>query len=274
MNNLRRSSIPTHVILTLASMIAALPIVGVLFIAFDRPNAVVSGITWPTHWSFANLEQVWRLGDFSSSMLWSAVTTGATIIIATLLSVPAGFAFASIRFPGRKVMFYLFTFGLLLPYASVLIPAYYELHTVSLTGTAWAVILPNAALSVAFGVFWMRAVFMGIPRELLEAARVDGATNRVILRRVAYPLARSAVLVLVLLTFMWTWNSFLVPLVMLAGSNIQIVTMSMAAFQGGHINDIPGIAAAALFVTLPVIILYVFTQRRFVQGMTEGGLKM
>ena len=264
----------TYAFLTVAAMVAALPVVGVLFIALDRPGAIVSGLTLPTHLSLENLERVWTQGNFDTALPWSALITVVTVALATALAVPAGYAFATLRFPGRSPLFYLFVFGLILPYASVLIPAYYELRFASLAGTIWAVILPSAALSVAFGVFWMRAAFLGVPRDLVEAARVDGANSPLVLRRIALPLVRSAVFAFVLLTFMSTWNSFLVPIVMLAGSNIQVATMSLASFQGGHLNDIPGLAAAAVFVSMPVILVFLLTQRQFIRGMTEGGLKM
>lgn len=273
MHRRRHSTALTYAFLTVASMGAAAPIVGVLLIALDRPNSLVSGVSLHGL-GFANIEQAWNTGDFAAGLMWSAITSGATVIIATALAIPAGYAFATIRFPGRSSLFYVFVFGLLLPYASVLIPAYYEMRTISLAGTPLAMILLSAALSVAFGVFWMRAVFLGLPKGLVEAARVDGATSFVVLRRIALPLTRSGILVLVLLTFMWTWNSFLVPLVMFAGSNIQTATMSLYAFQGEHTVDIPGMAAGALFVTVPVMVLYVLTQRHFVRGITEGGLKM
>ena len=264
----------TYAFLTLASMIAALPIVGVLFVALDEPNAIVSGISLPKHVSFANLERVWTQGNFGSGLLWSLLISLATVALATLLSVPAGYAFATIRFPGRAALFYLLVFGLILPYASVLIPAYYELRRFQLAGTVWAVVLPTAALSVAFGTFWMRAAFLGIPKDLLEAARVDGARSVYIFAGIALPLVRSAVMALVLLTFMSSWNGFLVPIVMLAGSDIQTATMSLASFQGGHVDDITGLAASAVFVSAPVIGVFLLTQRQFIRGMTEGGLKM
>jgi raffinose/stachyose/melibiose transport system permease protein len=268
------SSAVTYAFLVLASMAAALPIVGVLFIALDKPNAIVGGVTIPHQLSFANLERVWTQGNFGTGLLWSTLITLATVAIATVLAVPAGYAFATIQFPGRSLFFYLFVFGLILPYASVLIPAYYELRRVSLAGTAWAVILPSAALSVAFGTFWMRAAFLGVPKDLLEAARVDGANSPYVFIRIALPLVRSAVLALVLLTFMSSWNAFLVPIVMLAGSDIQTATMGLASFQSGHVDDITGLAASAVFVSAPVILVFLLTQRQFIRGMTEGGLKM
>jgi raffinose/stachyose/melibiose transport system permease protein len=269
-----RSRYLTHAFLMLAAMGAAAPIAGVTFVALEPPNATVSGVSLPSHLGTTNLTEVWNQGDFGAALAWSAVISVTTCAITVLAAVPAGYAFARMRFRGRSMLFYCFVFGLLLPYSAVLIPAYYEMRFLGLGGSSWSVTLPSAALSVAFGVFWMRAVFLGIPGELFEAATVDGARNWAVLAKVALPLVRSAVGVLVLLTFLWTWNSFLVPLVMLAGSNIPFATVTMASFQGGHVNDIPGLAAAALFVSAPVVAVYVATQRHFVRGVTEGGLKM
>ena len=269
-----RSRTLTHTILIVGSMVAAAPIVGVTLIAFDAPNSPAAGVSFSGDMGFANFEQTWRQGGFGSSLTWSAVIAAVTVAITLVTSVPAGFAFANIRFPGRSPLFLLVLFGLLLPAPAILIPMYYELRTVSLTGTMWSVILPQSAASVAFGVFWMRAVFYGVPRELLEAARVDGAATRDVFARVALPLVRSPVFALILFTFLWCWNAFMLPLIMLAGSSIQTAPLSLANFQGQHVSDIPGEAASAVFVFLPMVILYVLTQRRFVRGLTEGGLKM
>ncbi len=268
-----RSGLTTYILLTGSAFIAAGPIVGVMLIALNPPNSLVPGLL-PSHAGLQNIQQTWEAGAFGRALMWSAITTAGTIVLSTPLAVPAGYALAKMRFPGRRALFYLFLFGVLLPYACCLIPAYYELRKVLLTGTPWAVILPSAATSVAFGVFWMRSAFLGVPKELLEEARVDGAREFTVLVRVALPIVRSAILVLVLLTFLWTWNSFLVPLVMLAGSGIQTGTMAMALFQSVHEYDVPALAASALFISAPVMLVYVLTQRYFVRGITEGALVM
>lgn len=270
----RVASTTSYGLLTLGAMVAAAPIAGVFLISLAPPDSAVGGAAIPTHVSLRNLQQVWQEGDFAGSLSWSALITVLTVVITIAVAIPAGYALARMRFPGRQVLFYLFVFGLLLPYASVLIPAYFEMRTIGLDGTLWAVVLPTSAMSVSFGVFWMRAVFGGLPRELIEAARVDGAHTLVIIRKIAVPLARSGILVLVVLIALWTWNSFMVPLVMLAGSTIQTGTMALGAFQGGHVDDIPGVAASAVFISLPMIVLYVLLQRHFIRGMTEGALNM
>ncbi|MHB1884839.1 MAG: carbohydrate ABC transporter permease [Acidimicrobiales bacterium] len=260
--------------LTIAAMVAAAPIVGVILVSLNPPGAAVGGVGLPNHPSLSNISQTWQQGDFGGALAWSAVLTAGTVIIATLCAVPAGYGFATMRFRGRAPLFYLFVLGMILPYASVLIPMYYEFRFLSLSGTPWAVILPSAALSISFGTFWMRAVFLSLPRELIEAARIDGASSFSVLLRVGLPIVRSAILVLVLLLFLWTWNAFMLPLIMLAGSSIITAPLDLNAFQGGHVSDVPGLAAGALFVSFPVVALYVLTQRYFVRGLTEGALKL
>jgi raffinose/stachyose/melibiose transport system permease protein len=268
----RAAVLSTHLILIIASIAAVGPIVGIILISLDPPNAAVGGMSL-SHLGLANIVQVWHEGDFAVTLTWSLVTSVATVVLTTAVSVPAGFAFATIRFPGRNPAFYSIVLGLLLPPAAILIPLYSDFRFLSLTGSVWAVVLPTSALSVAFGVFWMRSVFLSLPRELLEAGAIDGATTYRIFLHVALPLVRAAVLVLVLLTFLFSWNSFMLPLVMLAGSGVQTAPLSLATFQSGHVDDIPGLAASAVFVLIPVVIIYIFTQRHFIRGFTEGGLK-
>jgi len=268
-----KSTTLTYILLTIAAMVAAAPLAGVIIIAFYPPNAPVSGLTL-SHLNFSNIVQVWQTGDFGGTLTWSTIIALVTVIITVGVSVPAGFAFATIRFPGRSHFFYSIILGLLLPPAAVLIPVYYEIRSMHLTGSAWSVILPTAGFSIAFGVFWMRAAFLSLPRELIEAASIDGATTNIVLTKVALPLVRAPAMVLVLLTFVGSWHSFLIPLVMLAGSNVQTAPLSLAAFQGGHVDDIPGMAASAVFILLPAVLIYLLTQRHFIRGLTEGGIKM
>jgi raffinose/stachyose/melibiose transport system permease protein len=269
----RGVTVLTHTLLLIASAAAAIPLVGIVLIAFKEPRAPVGGLEIPDHLSFTNIVQTWVYGDFARSLSVTTVITAITVLIVTAVSVPAGYAFAKIRFPFKRGLLALFIFGLILPYASILIPTYYELRELNLTGTIWAVVLPSAALTTAFGTFWMQAVFSGLPPELVDAARVDGAGTFGAFWWVALPLARSGITVLMLLTAMWTWNAFMVPLVMLAGSDLKTGTMALATFQGGQVNNIPGVAASAVFISLPMVLLYMFAQRKFITGLTEAAVK-
>jgi raffinose/stachyose/melibiose transport system permease protein len=137
----------------------------------------------------------------------------------------------------------------------------------------WGVILPSTALSIAFGTFWMRAFFLSAPRSLMEAARIDGASSLGVLLRVLVPYGRPAILTMVVLVFMWTWNDFLLSLVMLSGQNILTAPLSLAFFQSQRTTDIQPLAAASIIVAFPVLVVYVFLQRHFIRGMVSGSMK-
>jgi raffinose/stachyose/melibiose transport system permease protein len=177
------------------------------------------------------------------------------------------------QFAGSRVLFYLLLLGLLIPTEALVIPLYYDLQTVGLSGTSWSVILPQASVLTAFGTFWMRAFFASTPRELREAAMVDGASQLRILWRILLPLARPAIQVLMVLLFLFSFNDFLLPLVMLSNPDVQTVPLSVATFLGNRQADVTGLAAAGLLAAVPVMLIYVFMQRRLVEGLLAGAVK-
>ena len=153
--------------------------------------------------------------------------TLTTVAFSTVFSVLAGLRVRDDALPGRDVLFYMFLFGLLMPFEATVIPLYFDFRQIGLTDTVWGVILPSTALSIAFGTFWMRAFFLSAPRSLMEAARIDGASSLGVLLRVLVPYGRPAILTMVVLVFMWTWNDFLLSLVMLSGQNILTAPLSL-----------------------------------------------
>ena len=141
------------------------------------------------------------------------------------------------EFPGRNALFYLLLSGLLLPAEAFVIPLYYNLRTVGLTDTYWALILPQAAQSLAFGIFWMRNQFRTFPGEIMEAGRLDGATDWRLLWRIMVPPSTPAIITMCLLVSMWTWNEFLIPLIMVSGESLRTAPLGLAFFQGQHLTD-------------------------------------
>lgn len=255
------------------SLLALAPIAFVMLTAFHGPDALVSGLALPRPFTLDSFRTAWTEGGFGSSLVTSAEITGATVVISTVLSVLAGYAFGTMRFRGATLLFFVFLFGLLMPFEATIIPLYFDLRRIGLTDTVWGVILPSAALSVAFGTFWMRAFFRSVPRSLVEAARIDGASSLSVLRRVLLPFGRPAVMTMVVLVFMWTWNDFLLSLVMLSGQNILTAPLSLVFFQSQRTSAEPLLAAASIIVATPVLIVYVFLQRHFIRGMLSGSLK-
>ena len=250
----RREQSFAYVVLGVFALIALLPIVRIVLGA-------------------GNVATAWDEGNFATYLRSSAIVTGSVVVISTLLSILAGYAFGLMRFRGSQVLFYLFLLGLMVPLEAIVVPLYYDLRDVGLTDTYWALILPQAALSTAFGTFWMRAFFRSVPRSLIEAARLDGSSSWMTLWRIVLPLGRPAVLTMVVLVFMWTWNEFLLALVMVSDESLRTAPLGLAFFQGRNTSDEGLLAAGALIVALPVVVVYLFLQRHFIRGMLSGAVK-
>src|SRR5690606_2330756 len=184
----------------------------------------------------------------------------------------SGYAFGTMRFRGESILLLLILLGLMVPFEAVIIPLWQLMGSLGLRNTYWALILPQVALSFAFGTYWMRSFFRDFPRELVDAAVVDGCTTWDVLWRVLFPLSRPALLSLVVLLFMWTWNEFFLVLVMVTG-DLRTLPVGLALLRGRYAADVPVMAAAATIVSLPVIVLYVFFQRHFIRGMVSGAIK-
>ncbi|SES49248.1 carbohydrate ABC transporter membrane protein 2, CUT1 family [Pedococcus cremeus] len=220
-----------------------------------------------------NFAKAWQDGHFGSYLRTSVVVSATVVVISVTLSILSGFAFGTMRFPGSTVLFYVFLLGIMMPSEAVVVPLYFDLRTLGLTDTLWAVVLPQVAQSVAFGTFWMRAYFRTSSRSLVEAARLDGASTRRILWSVLVPLARPAIVTLTVLVFMWTWNEFLIPLVMVISESLRTAPLGLAFFQGQYTQGFTLLAAGACIVATPVVLLYLFLQRHFIAGMLEGAVR-
>lgn len=220
-----------------------------------------------------NLAEAWTAGGFSQYLLMSGLVALIVLAVAVSLSVLAGYAFGTMRFRGSTALFYLFLLGLMVPAEAIVIPLYFDLRTLGLTDTIVAVTAPQIAQSIAFGTFWMRTQFRAMPEELLDAAAVDGATSQQALTKILVPAARPGIITLCVLVFMWTWNEFLIPLVMSPTGAFRTAPLALSMFQGQYTAETQLLAAASIIIALPVVIVFLFLQRYFIKGMLEGALK-
>ena len=260
-------------ILVSFAAITVLPILGVVLLSLQPEQAQLSGFELPDRPHFENYARAFEVAHFAS-YLWSSLIVSVAVVVGTVVvSTLSGYAFGTMRFAGEKFLFYLLLAGLVIPFEAVIVPLYVQLQAVHLTNSYWSVILPLIAVNSSFGTFWMRAYFRQAPRQLIEAAELDGAGSLRILWKVLLPGARPALLTLVVLVFMWSWNEFLLPLVMLSREDLRTAPLGLAFFAGRYTTDLVGMAAAAVMVALPVVVLFIATHRRFVHGMWVGALK-
>jgi raffinose/stachyose/melibiose transport system permease protein len=268
----RRELTLTYVVLGAFSLIALAPVVGIVLTALQDPDGLA------TFGSFnglhpSNFVDAWEDGNFGPYLRSSVIVTAVVVTVASVLSVLAGYAFGMMRFRGAQVLFYVVLLGLMIPTEAIVVPLYYDYRDAGLTDTYWALILPQIGTSVAFGTFWMRAYFRTVPRSLVEAARIDGASSWFTLWRVVLPLARPAVLTMTVLLSMWTWNEFLLALVMVTDEGLRTAPLGLSFFQGRNQTDLTLLAAGAVIVATPIVLLYVFLQRHFIRGMLSGAVK-
>lgn len=268
----RRDQTLTYVILGAFSIFALLPIAGIVFTALQDPDGSAAfGSFDGLH--FSNFSRAWEDGNFGAYLKSSVIVAAAVVSVSTVVSILAGYAFGMMRFRGSEVLFYVFLLGLMIPTEAIIVPLYYDFRDFALTDTYWALILPQCGTSIAFGTFWMRAFFRSVPRSLVEAARIDGASSWYTLWRVLLPLAKPAVLTMVVLIFMWTWNEFLLALVMVTDEGLRTAPLGLSFFLGRNSDDLTLLAAGAVIVATPVVVLYVFLQRQFIRGMVSGAVK-
>lgn len=264
-----------YAILAVFSVLALVPILGILLAALGPDDAAgassdtltVAGL------HLGNFGQAWEIGRFDTYLRTSLMVSTFVVVVSVVLSVLSGFAFGTMQFRGSGVLFYVFLLGIMMPSEVVVVPLYFDLRTIGLTDTFWAITLPQVAQSVAFGTFWMRAYFRTSSRSVVEAARLDGASTRRILWQVLVPLARPALVTLVLLLFMWTWNEFLIPLVMVVDESLRTAPLGLAFFSGQYTSGYTLLAAGACIVAAPVVVVYLFLQRHFIRGMLDGAVR-
>jgi raffinose/stachyose/melibiose transport system permease protein len=175
--------------------------------------------------------------------------------------------------PGKNLLFPLMLLGYMVPFEAVIIPLYNWMDTLGLRNTYWAMILPQIGLSVSFGTLWMSSFFENAPKELVDAATIDGCNRWQTLWQILWPLARPATTTLVVLIFMWTWNEFLLALVMVQTEAMRTLPVGLAFFQGKYTSNLSLMAAGAIIVALPTVLIYILFQRFFIRGMLGGAIK-
>jgi raffinose/stachyose/melibiose transport system permease protein len=270
MNLSLREKVVDHVVLTLFAVFAIVPLVGVLLGAVTPAAENSGGFQLPSTVDLGNFAAAWERGHFGSYMFSSLVVTVAVVALTTVLAVLAGFAFARLDFPGSGLIFFVMLAGLMLPAEAFVIPLYFNLRGAGLNDTFAALVLPQTAQSLAFGIFWLRNQFRTFPTEIIEAARLDGARDLRVLWQVIVPASIAPIMTMCVLVTMWTWNEFLLPLVLITSEDRRTAPLGLAFFKSAHLTDYSALAAAGVIVALPIVVLYVVLQKRFISGMLNG----
>lgn len=269
----RREAILGRIVLIVVLIVTILPLLSMLSAALQPADRNPIGLTWPSDPQWINFVTAFEAGHvlelMKSSLVIVLIVVPASVLIATM----AGYALGNLRVPGNRFILLAFVVGLTIPFESLIIPIYYQMQSLGLLNTPWSVGFALIGLFMPFSVAWMRAHFVGVPIELSEAARVDGATVWQEFRRVQLPLAGPAISALSILLFLWTWNQFLLPLVMIDDPDKRTMAGALGAFQGQYIDALPLLFAASLLVMVPTVVVYIIFQRQFIGALLQGAVK-
>jgi raffinose/stachyose/melibiose transport system permease protein len=267
-------SLPLRAVLWLFALLTVVPFALLLLTSIKSlPDLMQGAFALPTHPHFENYFKAWVDGHFSTYFTNSVLVVIPVVLVSTFFGLLTGFGFAYLTFPFRKTIFVILTIGMMLPTEAYIIPLYYEMLHLHLINTYWALILPQIAQSVPFATLFMASALQQMPRELLEAAVLDGATRPQVLWRVLMPLLVPAISTLMLFLFIWTWNDFLLPLILVNDDALRTLPIGMLFFQGKHTVDTPVLTAGAVIAIFPLVVVYLIFQRKFIDGLTSGASK-
>ena len=226
---------------------------------------------WPTPLTLKNYVSVLTKIQFPRYFLNSVFVSGVTTLAHVFFDTLAAYAFAKLAFPGRDKLFFIMLLGLMVPFQVNLIPLYRIMATLHWTNTYLALIVPN--LTSIFGIFMMRQFLISIPNDLLDAGRIDGCDEFGVFWRIVIPLALPGISTLIILTFMGTWNDFLWPRIVTSSESLFTLPVGLAQLQMKNTSNVAQIMAGTVLTALPMILVFLFMQRQFTEGMTAGALK-
>lgn len=258
-------------LLTIGAGFILLPLGAVFLTSVAPPGAIAGANLSDQGWTWSHYQDAWRRGNFLLAFANSTLVAIAVTVLQVFTSALAGYALARFRFWGQQAIVLIVLATLVIPFQILVIPIFLVLKWGHLINTYGALILPTAANG--FGIFLLKQYFQTIPIELEEAAALDGATRLQILWRIVLPLARPALVTLVLFTFIGEWNDLFKPLVFTTRPELRTVQLALAEFQEQFTNDWSLLMAAVVIATVPVVFLFLISQKQFIRGVAATGIK-
>lgn len=267
------SRLGIHLVLGAAALLTAAPLWWMLAASLMPAGeaASVPPRLWPHDPTLVHYETLWARLHLARAARNSLLIATLAAAGAVLINSMAGYAFAKLAFRGRERIFRALVAALVIPGQIGMLPLFLLLKQLGLVNTYWGVVLPS--LASVFGIFLVRQYVRGIPDALLDAARVDGASEWRVYWSIVLPSCRPILITLALFTFMGAWNDFLWPLVVLSDAERYTLPVALAGLLGEHVQDTELMMAGAVLTILPVVILFLALQRYYIAGLLSGGVK-
>mgnify|MGYP001164642474 FL=1 len=262
-----------HIVLILGAIFMVLPFVWMLLTSFkDQSEVFTYSIQWlPSRINLEGYREVWSEIPFARMYLNSFIVAMSVTVCQLVTSALAGYAFARLDFPGRDVVFMIYLSAMMIPHQATVIPSFLLMRKFNMVDRYSSLILPFAA--GPFGAFMLRQFFMSMPRSLEEAAIIDGCSRFGVLRNVVLPLCKPALVTLGLFQFMFSWNSFMWPLIVTNKMSMRTLQVGLALLRAEVSTEWPMLMAATVMATVPILVAFLAAQRQFIESIAFTGLK-
>ncbi|MBC6296269.1 carbohydrate ABC transporter permease [Listeria sp. FSL L7-1517] len=268
-----RKKIFTTIGMVLVLFIIAFPFLWLLLSSFKFEKDIISfpPKIFADSYTLDNYIKVWSTIPLLDYIKNTVIFAGGTVITSVFFDSLAGYAFARMNFKGKSVLFYFVLLTMMIPFQVFMIPLFLEVNLLGLLDTYSGLIIPR--MTTAFGIFMMRSFFITLPSSLEEAARIDGLNEFRIFWKIMLPLSKPTVLSLAIFTLMNSWNDLLYPLILTSSSEMRTLPAGLALFTGQNISFYGPVMAGTVISMLPLLIVYMFAQKYFVQGTAMTGMK-
>ena len=273
---LRRTAVAgaRHFVLCAACLVVLVPIAYVVIASFKTiPDFFANPYGLPEEWAWRNYVDAWRDARISVTLTNSVLVTTGAVLASTFLAAMIAYGLSRRERPLAMLLYSFFVSGMIIPAQMIILPLFILLRQIGLLGTLFALICPYVAMGLPLGVLILTPIIATLPRDLSDAARVDGASGWQIFFRIIVPIIRPGLASVVILNGVWMWNEFFIPLVLALKADTQTLPVGIMSFVGTYSTEWGLIFASVVIATAPAVIVYVGLSRQFVAGLTAGAVK-
>jgi len=267
------SLILQHVIVVLLAIFCLFPVVWVILSSF-KPQSELFKIPMtflPKEWTLENYIEALSRGSFVTYFSNTLFVAVVATVITVFINIMSGYALAKYIFPGRNLIFTIMIGTLMIPLQVIMIPIFLQLKRLGMLNTLWGIIIPPAATPT--GIFLARQYMVNLPNSMIESARIDGAKEFFIFRTIIIPLSMPIIATISIFSFMWRWNDYLWPLIVITDNDKQTLQQALANFVGQLQINWSNLLAMTTISIIPVIVVFLMFQRYFMSGITTGAVK-
>jgi alpha-1,4-digalacturonate transport system permease protein len=255
------------------ALFAVFPVVWVVLSSFKPQSELFSFpmTLFPKRWTLFNYIATFARGNFLVYFSNTLIVSVSSTVITVIINIMAGYALSKYIFPGRDIIFAVMIATLMIPLQVIMIPIFLQLKNMHLLNSLWGIIIPPAATPT--GIFLSRQYMVTLPDSLIEASRIDGGGEFFIFRKVIFPLAKPVAATIAIFAFMWRWNDYLWPLIVITKNSKQTIQQALAAFVGQYQINWAELLAMTTVAIIPIIIVFLCMQKFFMRGITAGAVK-